>query len=646
MRQLTAIMFTDLVGFSALMQEDEDHATATVRRHREVLDRHVRSHEGRILQFYGDGTLCVFPSAVNAVESAIEIQRELRADPVIPLRIGIHTGDIIHDENGVYGDGVNVAARIQGLGIGGSVLLSAKVADEVKNHPGIRTRKLGAFDLKNLKQPLEVLAVDAPGLAVPAPVDMPTAADTRRHSVAVLPFVSMSSDPDNEYFSDGITEDVINVLTRVDGLKVTARTSSFAFKGQNIDVRDIGQKLGVGTVLEGSVRRAGERVRVTAQLIDTQTGYHLFSKVFDRSLEDVFRVQDDISTAIVEELEVHLGQLRQGQPAREVHGEECNCDAYTEYLRGLHQFNRWTPDGVGNSIAFFDRAANLDVAWAEPLANKAGALVFLAAIGYRAASETYPQAEEAARRALELDPSLGAAHAVLGLSRLFYDWDFEGAYASFQRALTLNPSSSRVHQLYAFYLQAVGELDESVRELEAARALDPLSFSTIAELARAYSLTGRMDEGLALALEGIRLEPSFRALREELAFIHLARGEGEAAVRVLEELPRLTGDPLTSAGVRGHAYAVVGRSADALSMLELLTRRELEQPDVSLHQDFAMIHSALGDHDAAIDRLEKSAEARQAGAVYIWLWPHWEPLQGHPRFQALVERIRGVRAVV
>jgi tetratricopeptide (TPR) repeat protein len=185
-----------------------------------------------------------------------------------------------------------------------------------------------------------------------------------------------------------------------------------------------------------------------------------------------------------------------------------------------------------------------------------------------------------------------------------------------------------------------------VRELEAARALDPLSFSTIAELARAYSLTGRMDEGLALALEGIRLEPGFRALREELAFIHLARGEGEAAVRVLEDLPRLTGDPHTSAGVRGHAYAVVGRRADALSMLELLNRREAEQPGVSLHQDFALIHSALGDHDAAIDRLEKSAEARQAGAVYIWLWPHWEPLHRHPRFQALVERIGGVRAVV
>jgi TolB-like protein/class 3 adenylate cyclase/tetratricopeptide (TPR) repeat protein len=646
MRQLTAIMFTDLVGFSALMQDDEDHATATVRRHREVLDRHVRSHEGRILQFYGDGTLSVFPSAVNAVESAVEIQRELRADPAIPLRIGIHTGDIIHDETGVYGDGVNVAARIQGLGIGGSVLLSAKVNDEVKNHPGIRTRRLGAFDLKNLRQPLEVLAVDVAGLAVPGPADMPTAADTRRHSVAVLPFVSMSADPDNEYFSDGITEDVINVLTRLDGLKVTARTSSFAFKGQNIDIRDIGQRLGVGAVLEGSVRRAGDRVRVAAQLIDTQTGYHLFSKVFDRSLEDVFRVQDDISTAIVEELEVHLGQLNQGRPARELHGEGCNCDAYTEYLRGLHQFNRWTPEGARNSIAFFDRASELDASWAEPLANKAGALVFLAAIGYRSASEAYPEAEQAARRALELDPSHGAAHAVLGLARLFYDWDFEGAYASFQRALTLNPGSSRVHQLNAFYLQAVGELDESVRELETAYALDPLSFSTIAELARAYSLTGRNDDGFTLAREGIRLEPSFRALREELAFIQLARGEVEAAIRELEELPRLTGDPYTSAGVRGYAYAVAGKRPEALSMLDLLIRREAEQPGVSLHGDFAMIYTALGELDAAVDRLERFAAVRQAGAVYMSIWPHWEPLRSHPRFQALTARIRGTRALV
>ena len=418
MRQLTAIMFTDLVGFTSLMQEDEERAKAVIDRHREVLQRCVGRYGGRTLQFYGDGTLSVFPSAVNAAGAAVAIQRELTAEPSIPLRIGIHTGDIVHDENGVYGDGVNVAARIQGLGVAGSVLLSAKVHDELKNHAQIRARPLGEFDLKNVRQPLAILAIVAEGLTVPGLKDMPSAQETRRRSVAVLPFVNRSSDPENEFFSDGITEDVINVLTRIDGLKVTARTSSFAFKGRNEDVRKVGRKLGVSTVLEGSVRKVAGRVRVGAQLIDTHSGYHLFSEVYDRSLEDIFQVQDDISNAIVEALRVHLGQLGQDPRTRVTSGEPRDGKAYTEYLRGLHHFNRWTPEGARESIRSFEGAFELDEEWGAPLAMKAGALIFLGAIGHQPAADVYPEAEAASRRALELDPTLGDAHTMLGMAQL------------------------------------------------------------------------------------------------------------------------------------------------------------------------------------------------------------------------------------
>src|SRR5919108_913210 len=313
-RRLSAIMFTDMVGYTALMQEDEARARRDRDRQRTVLDRHIQRHGGRILQFYGDGALSVFDSAIEAVASAVNIQRELRQEPRVPLRVGIHTGDVAYDDDGVFGDGVNVAARIQSLGTSGSVLVSEKVYDEIKNQRHLGAVSLGEFNLKNVQRPLEVFAIVAEGLTLPQPEALPGPGRTTHRSVAVLPFMNMSPDPENEYFSDGITEELINVLTRVNGLKVTARTSSFAFKGKQHDVRQIAKRLGVANVLEGSVRKAGQRVRVTAQLIDAANGYHLFSETYDRKLADVFELQDEIARAIVDAVQDRLAPQHPARP--------------------------------------------------------------------------------------------------------------------------------------------------------------------------------------------------------------------------------------------------------------------------------------------------------------------------------------------
>jgi class 3 adenylate cyclase len=266
-RRVSAIMFTDMVGYTALMQEDESRARRDRDRQRVVLGRHIEHHGGRILLFYGDGALSVFDSAIEAVSSAVNIQRELAQEPRIALRVGIHTGDVVYDDEGVFGDGVNIAARIQSLGTSGSVLVSGKVYDEIKNQRHLRAVSLGEFNLKNVQRPLEVFAIAAEGVTLPQPESLPKPGREAHRSVAVLPFMNMSADPENEYFSDGITEELINVLTRVNGLQVTARTSSFAFKGKRHDVRQIAKRLGVETVLEGSVRKFGDRLRIAAQLI-------------------------------------------------------------------------------------------------------------------------------------------------------------------------------------------------------------------------------------------------------------------------------------------------------------------------------------------------------------------------------------------
>ncbi|MCW8813874.1 MAG: adenylate/guanylate cyclase domain-containing protein, partial [Ignavibacteriaceae bacterium] len=287
-RMLAAIMFTDMVGYTAMMQENERQAKILRDKHREVLERLILDHRGQILQYYGDGTLAIFGSAIEAALCGSKIQQELQKEPKVPLRIGIHAGDIVYDDEGIYGDGVNIASRLENICVPGSVLISDKINDELKNQKEISSVYIGRYELKNVKHPVKIFAIDEFGIVVPTPSQIEGKVSTSNNSIAVLPFINLSTEKDNEYFSDGITEELLNALAKVEGLSVTSRTSSFAFKGKNTDIREIGKKLGVKTVLEGSVRKYGDRVRVTAQLIDSENGYHKWSENYDKKLEDIF----------------------------------------------------------------------------------------------------------------------------------------------------------------------------------------------------------------------------------------------------------------------------------------------------------------------------------------------------------------------
>jgi adenylate cyclase len=646
-RQLTAIMFADMVGYTALMQEDERLAKANRDRNRDVLVRRVKEHGGEILQFYGDGTLSVFQSAIAAVECGIQIQADLRTPPEIPVRVGIHTGDIIRDDDGVFGDGVNLAARIQGLAIPGSVLISEKVFDDVKNQPEIRTRSLGSFAVKNVKKPMEVWAIAHDALAMPDPGAMGSRPQETALSVAVLPFMNMSSDPENEFFSDGITEEIINVLTRVNGLQVTARTSSFAFRGQNRDVREIGVQLGVSTVLEGSVRRAGDRVRITAQLINTQDGYHLFSKSYDRDLQNIFETQDEISQTIVEELKEHFPGCVGAKSTLEVvapaGGERHfhDTEAYTEYLKGLHHWNRWTPEGARQAIQRFERSIELDPDCGLPHSAMANAYTFLAAIGHLQSSIAYPRAREAALRAVELEEGSGESYAALAVVKLFHDWDFQEAYRYFQKALSKTPGAAQVRQLYALYLTAIGEHEAAEEELLTAIELDPLSPTLRTSLGEVYLHAGRLEEAQRQLRRVLELDPEFRSAREVLGWAYVAQGRPREALDEFEEIPRRTGDPFKAIPHRAYALAKLGREGEARQLGKFLEERQEREPEVSLQIDFAILHLALGEPERALDFLEEAVDERLGVVVMLRNSLMWRELHTHPRFQRLLERIGG-----
>ncbi len=636
MRQLAAIMFTDMVGFTALMQADEARARAAVARHRDTVRHEVERFGGEVVQFYGDGTLNVFRSAVDAADCAIAIQSGMATDGTdTPLRIGLHTGDVVRDEDSVFGDGVNVAARIQSLGVPGSVLLSAKLRDEIKNQTRFHDRPIGSFELRNVVEPMEVYALTNPGLRVPAELDLPS--DVGQHdSVAVLPFVNMSADPDNEYFADGVSEEVINVLTRIPGLKVTARTSSFAFKGRNEDVREIGRQLGVAHVLEGSVRRAADRVRVTAQLIKTRDGYHLFSEVYDRGLEDIFATQDDIAGAIADALRVHLGSNPRNQKRS---GAETRVpEAYEHYLQGLHRWNEYTPQGARASLEEFRAAAEADPEWAPPVCMEAAALTFLCSIGYEAPDVGFPLAEAAADRALELAPALGEAHMGKALVQFFYHWDFDAAEESFERALSLQPGSANVLDTFSMLRLAQGRWDEALALMERAVELNPLSPLTRFGLARSLMFAGRVDDAMAMAEAILKEHPGFRAATDGVGWCRLMTGDIDGAIETWESLARDTGDPYNAAGPRGVGYAKAGRREDAHAMLDLLEQKTQERPGIHTELDMAMVNVALGEVDRALDYLEQAFDARLGAVVFMPVYHIWRPLHSNPRFRALLDR--------
>ena len=308
-RRIAAIMFTDIVGYTALMQKDETAAMAMRVRHRSTFQKNHDAHAGEIVQYYGDGTLSTFSSAVKAVECAISIQQALQKEKPVPIRIGLHLGDIVFDGTEVYGDGVNLSSRIESLGVAGSILLSGKLNDELKNQPHVSTKSLGYFELKNIAKPIEIFAVANDGIMVPDPSDLKDVPKKETKTIAVLPFVNMSSNPENEYFSDGMTEEIINALAKIKGLKVTSRTSSFYFKNKNIPISKIGQDLNVSTILEGSIRLSGKKMRITAQLIDVVDDFHFWSETFNRSVEDIFAVQDEVSLLIADMLREHIGHF-------------------------------------------------------------------------------------------------------------------------------------------------------------------------------------------------------------------------------------------------------------------------------------------------------------------------------------------------
>jgi adenylate cyclase len=636
-RQLAAIMFTDMVGYTALMQKDEQLAAKKKERHKKVLENSINKFKGRILQYYGDGSVSIFNSTIEGVNCAIEIQEEFVLDPKVDVRIGIHTGDIVLEEEGIYGDGVNIASRIESIAVAGGVFISEKVYDDIKNQKHIETHEIGFFELKNVKEPIRVFAISNPGFPVPSRNELKGKLNQTTNRLAVLPFENLSADSENEYFSDGITEELMNALTKVDGLLVTSRTSSFAFKKKHEDIREIGIKLNVDKILEGSVRKAGNRVRITAQLINSADGYHLWSETYDRDLTDIFEIQDEIAGIIVNRLRESIYV----KPKEEqfVKQPTDNLKAYSLYLKGVYFRNKNTPADVRKAIEYFEEAIKLDTRFAPAYGYCAGCYAQLGAMGIVDPKKAFELVHQYADKAIELDNTIPEAYSVKGVAYLFYDWNWDKSFQYLSKALQLNSGSSAALFMMSFYYTITGKINEAIETLEKAVQYDPLSVSIIANLGGNYFSARRYDDAIRQADKLMELDPQTREGLQMKGFCLAMKGDWNASIEIFKEVHRLTNHPLKGLTPLAFAYAKTGQTEKAFECINKIEQRQLEDPGSVLDIDISLVWWAIGNKDKAFQYLFQALDKRMAMTASMFNSPLFEGIEQDPRFAEIKKRM-------
>jgi len=666
-RRVCAVLLADVTGFSKLMGENDERTAHAVHHLQSIAQGIVKEHSGRAEPVAGDALFATFDSVVAAVQAAVALQRRIIDEPfegqTLQIRIGVHLGDVLLRDGRAFGDAINIAARLEALARPGTICISEGVYRQVRNTLDEKFVDLGRQKLKNISDPVHAYLIVPSGAVGPMPrrparrgvvaggamavavlaaagvlawrhqqsavPDMPKALGhtDERKSIAVLPFVNMSSDKENEYFSDGITEDLITALSKVSGLHVAARTSSFAFKGKNDDIRTIGAQLHVGAVLEGSVAKAGNQVRITAQLINVEDGYHLWSDSYDRDLHDIFAIRSQVAQTVAKALQVTLaaGESQSlGQKPTE------DLEAYQLYLKGRHAAATFT-DPV-NAMRYLQQAIARDPDYALAY-NGLAYYYFSGTDGLFAGSECLPRARQAAEKALQLDPSLAEAHTWLGAVYWWYDRDYAAARREFETAVKMQPDLASARGTYGWYLVAAGQVDEGLVQSRRAVELDPLSSETNTWLGINLYLTRRYDEAVTQLRAAINTDPDYGYAHMFLGRVYAHTGRFSEAVAELRTAMSLPGPEAEAA--LGRAYADAG---DRSKATEVLNHLHEQMRDTFVSAAFlATVHIGLGQVDEAFAALEEAAAQHSYYAAWWKIDPELDPLRADPRFAVLLK---------
>lgn len=627
-------MFTDTVGYTASTQSNEGNSLNLLRQQTELLRPLFSIHNGREIKSTGDGFLVEFDSALKAVQCAVNIQRRIQernsegGQGPIRVRIGVHLGDVVQQGSDILGDAVNIAARIEPLAEPGGICVSSAVYEQVRTKVTDRFEKLEPRALKGVELPMEVYRV-VPTWEGNGGAREEAARPSDRTRIAVLPFANISPDPNDEYFADGLTEELIANLSLVPGLKVIARTSVLGYKKGEKKVATIGKELGVGTVVEGSVRRSANKIRVTVQVIDVATEEHLWTAKYDDDLDDIFAVQGEIATKVAASLPGSLTKRDISVPELERPKE---TQAYLSYLQGQALIWKTDEASLRKSLEHFQKAIEGDPTFARAYAGVARVYINMGNEGFLTWSGSIEMGQAAAERASKLDPDLAEAHVLLGELAFMADDPAEILDRELRRALELNPNLAQAHSLLSSLAGSFGIMESYVGLAEEAYRLDPLSPPMIRRQGEAYFFSGRYEEALAHWKEHLETDPvdAYRGLAE----CYMLRGDYAQADAMVRELERVAPNSDSAVLCRGFLAALQGDRDTALRAIAKID--ELFKKGTSRQSSIGYIYYALGDLDRFFEYMFASARNHTMQAVRVRLSPLFAKARRDPRFVMLV----------
>jgi TolB-like protein/class 3 adenylate cyclase/Tfp pilus assembly protein PilF len=671
-RRLAAILFTDIVGYTAMMQKDEQTAVTVNRRYVSVLKQSVLSHGGEILNDYGDGSLCSFPSATEAMRSAIDIQQQLQMEPKVPLRIGLHVGEIFFEDGKVFGDGVNVASRIQSLGIANSILFSSEINTQLKNQQEFKRVLVGRFHFKNVDEPMEVFAVANKGLIVPKKEEMAgKLKEIQKKSIsrkmiligvgaiilvaaffiyqnlfmqkgfasgdktiAVLPFENIGTDSTEDYLSDGITQGIIQSLSKISSLKkVIGWFSVRVFKKTPKTLNEIAKELGVTAILSGTIRKQGDKTRIITELIEVNTNNRLWGADFEYDSKDILSIQSKISGQIVNALKTSITPEEMKALFKQYTD---NPEAYKLYRKGRFFWDKRNRAGFDSAEAYYKRAIQLDPDFALAYVGLADCYT----INEQGLSqlEAMPIARDYVNKALALDSNLSEALTTCAFILNVFEHDRVTARTLNEKARKIDPNNPIAHLYFGNYLiLAEGKNDSGIAETKKALQLDPLSLYINYILGRNYYHTNQLDSAYRQLKKTLILNPGFLFAKATLAHVLLAKKDYAEAFKVIRELPK-TG-PVNLQEYQGtllsYAYAVSGD----LSRAKIEMENTIKENPRQLSYYFARNYGILKDYDQALTLLEKSYNMRELPILFIKVDRTLDPLRSEPRFKAILKKM-------
>ena len=667
-RRLAAILFTDIVGSTSMMQKDEQAALSVNKRYAAVLKHLVSVYGGEILNDFGDGSLCTFASATQAIRCAIEMQQQFRAVPIVPLRIGLHLGEIFFEDGKVFGDGVNVASRVQSLGIANTILFSSQINSQIRNQPEFKCVSVGRFHFKNVDEPMEIFALTNEGLTIPKRQELAgklkeidkrsiqkkllmaiavivlligsfliyqkffvTKQFTGERTIAVLPFENSGEPDSDEYISDGITQDIINNLSKISSLeKVIAWFSVKSFKKTSKSIKQISDELGVTVILTGTIQRHGDKIQVNAELIDVSSNKRLWGNNYDYASGDIFSVQSEVAQQIVNALSASLSP----EEKRELHKNYTeNIEAYKYYRKGRAFWDARTVASFDSAEKNYKKALELDPDYALAYAGLADCYTYnqkgipqLQAV---------PIGRDYALKALSIDSNLSEALTTLGWIQGAFDYDWVKSKTTLQKAIELNPNYPLAHMYYGNVLEYTGEnIEEGIKEVKKALELDPLSVSVNWVLGKNYWLARKYDLAYDQLKKTMALDPKYYLTKGTLIYVLVQRKDFNGALELCKQL--VPNNPWDYPGpYLSYIHAAMG---DTLHAREELMKTIKDFPEKSPYH-LARCNVILKNYPVAIDELEQAFRQKDIRIYnYLKLDPTLDPIRKEPLFIALLKK--------